>query len=142
MVIKKLVIAMVGLSVLSATGQGQILDWTAVELIRKLEAFELAEAIKLEQAIRKITFETAAIWGIEERGLLQKNYVADITIFDKETIDRGPEYFTQDVPGDGHRYVRDAIGIDTVIIGGEISYQKASGYTDAQCGVILPGKVA
>jgi len=101
-----------------------------------------AGLLSLEQAIRKITFETAAIWGIEERGLLQKNYVADITIFDKETIDRGPEYFVQDVPGDGYRYVRDAIGIDTVIIGGEISYQKASGYTDAQCGVVLPGKVA
>jgi len=101
-----------------------------------------AGLLTLEQAIRKITFETAAIWGIEERGLLQKNYVADITIFDKETIDRGPEYFVQDVPGDGYRYVRDAIGIDTVIIGGEISYQKASGYTDAQCGVVLPGKVA
>jgi len=101
-----------------------------------------AGLLTLEQAIRKITFETAAIWGIEERGLLKNNYVADITIFDKETIDRGPEYFVQDVPGDGHRYVRDAIGIDTVIIGGEISYQKTSGYTDAQCGVILPGKVA
>ena len=101
-----------------------------------------AGLLTLEQAIRKITFETAVIWGIEERGLLQKNYVADITIFDKETIDRGPEYFVQDVPGDGHRYVRDAIGVEAVIIGGEISYQKASGYTDAQRGVILPGKVA
>ncbi len=95
--------------------------------------------LSLEQAVKKITLDTATIWGIPERGLLKTNYIADITIFDEATIDRGPEYFVQDVPGDGHRYVRDAEGVDTVIIGGAISYQQASGYTDAQRGEVLPG---
>lgn len=96
-------------------------------------------ALTLEQAVKKITQDTALIWGIPERGLLQAGYVADITIFDADTIDRGPEYFTQDVPGDGFRYVRDAIGIDSVIIGGVVSYQQGSGYTPAREGVVLPG---
>jgi N-acyl-D-amino-acid deacylase len=96
--------------------------------------------LSIEQAVKKITLDTAKIWGIPERGLLQENYVADITIFDADTIDRGPEYFTQDVPGDGFRYVRDARGIDTVIIGGVVSYQQQGGYTDATRGEVLPGK--
>ncbi|MFT5693233.1 MAG: N-acyl-D-amino-acid deacylase [Oceanicoccus sp.] len=101
-----------------------------------------AGLLSLEQAIKKITLDTATIWGIPDRGLLKPNYVADITIFDEATIDRGPEYFVQDVPGDGHRYVRDAIGIDTVIIGGAISYQHHSGYTESHRGVVLPAAQA
>lgn len=93
----------------------------------------------LEKAVQKITADTAAIWGLDERGLLRNGYVADITIFDPATVDRGPEYYEQDVPGDGSRYVRDPEGIDTVIVGGEVAWSAASGYTDARRGVVLPG---
>ncbi len=93
----------------------------------------------LEEAIKKITLDTASIWGIQDRGLLQRGYVADVTIFDPATVDRGPEYFAHDVPGDGNRYVRDAVGVDTVIIGGAVAYRQESGYTDAHRGQILPG---
>ncbi len=93
----------------------------------------------LEKAVQKITADTAAIWGLDERGLLRNGYVADITIFDPETVDRGPEYYEQDVPGDGSRYVRDPEGIDTVIVGGEVAWTAESGYTDAKRGAILPG---
>ena len=85
-------------------------------------------------AVRKITQDTANIWGIEERGLLKPGYVADVVLFDPDSIDRGPEYYVQDVPGDGYRYVRDAVGVDTVIIGGEVAYRQDGGYTDAATG--------
>jgi N-acyl-D-aspartate/D-glutamate deacylase len=68
---------------------------------------------------------------------LRPGYVADIAIFTADTIDRGAEYYVQDVPGDGSRYVRDSIGMDTVVVGGEISWSAASGYTDAQRGEVL-----
>ena len=93
----------------------------------------------LEKAVQKITADTAAIWGIEERGLIRNGYVADITIFDPDTVDRGPEYYEQDVPGDGSRYVRDPEGIDTVIVGGAVAWTASGGYTDATRGEILPG---
>ena len=96
-------------------------------------------ALSLEGAVKKITSDTASIWGLEGRGLLQKGYAADITIFNPAEIDRGAEYFIQDVPGDGSRYVRDAKGIDTVIVGGAIAWSAADGYTDARQGALLPG---
>ena len=96
-------------------------------------------ALSLEGAVKKITGDTASIWGLEGRGLLQSGYAADITIFNPAEIDRGEEYFTQDVPGDGSRYVRDAKGIDTVIVGGVIAWSAAGGYTDARQGALLPG---
>ena len=54
--------------------------------------------------------------------------MADVTVFDETRIDRGVEHFVQDVPGDGFRYVRDAHGVNTVIIGGAVAYDSASGY--------------
>jgi N-acyl-D-aspartate/D-glutamate deacylase len=99
------------------------------------------KALTIEEAVKKITLDTATIWGIQDRGVLQAGFAADITIFDPETIDRGPEYYTNDVPGDGHRYIRDAIGVDTVVIGGEVAYSDGS-YTDAHPGSILPGPAA
>lgn len=96
-------------------------------------------ALSLESAVKKITYDVANIWGLPERGLLHVGYVADITIFDPDNIDRGPEHFVRDVPGEGSRYVRGAVGIDTVIIGGEIAYEQAAGYTALKRGQILPG---
>ncbi len=98
------------------------------------------QALSLESAVKKITSDTALIWGMPDRGLLREGYVADVTVFDPDTIARGEEYYTQDVPGDGSRYVRDALGIDTVIVGGNVAYTEG-GYTDAANGEIIPGSV-
>jgi N-acyl-D-amino-acid deacylase len=95
--------------------------------------------LSLESAVKKITYDVANIWGLPERGLLQEGYVADITIFDPDTVDRGPEHYVQDVPGEGSRYVRDAVGVETVIIGGEVAYEQKTGYTGSKRGQVLPG---
>ncbi|MDZ7684949.1 MAG: FAD-dependent oxidoreductase [Gammaproteobacteria bacterium] len=91
----------------------------------------------LEEAVKKITSDTASIWGIPNRGLIRQGYTADMTIFDESAIDRGPEYYVQDVPGDGHRYVRDSVGVEQVIIGGAIARgQPARVIPDAHRGEI------
>jgi hypothetical protein len=46
----------------------------------------------------------------------------------------------QDVPGDGHRYVRDSVGVETVIIGGAVAYTQQGGYTDERRGEIVGGR--
>lgn len=96
------------------------------------------KTMPMEDAIKKITSDTAAIWGIPERGRLEPGYIADIAIFDPETIARGEERFVQDVPGDGFRYVRDSHGMDTVIVGGGVAWSATDGYQDAR-GQIVPG---
>ena len=97
--------------------------------------------VGMEEAIKKITFDTARIWGMQNRGLLQVGYAADITIFDPETVARGNEYFVQDVPGDGNRYVRDAVGIECVVINGAVAFESATGYRDEHRGEILSGQM-
>ena len=46
------------------------------------------------------------------------------------------------MPGNGSRYVRDALGIDTVIVGGAVAWSARNGYSDAARGAILPGAIA
>ena len=96
--------------------------------------------IGLEEAVKKITSDTAGIWGIRDRGLIRNGYVADLTIFDEDKIDRGDEYYVQDVPGDGYRYVRDSIGVEQVVIGGDVAWTAANGYTNSRRGVVIGGQ--
>ncbi|MFN9712171.1 MAG: N-acyl-D-amino-acid deacylase family protein [Alphaproteobacteria bacterium] len=92
-------------------------------------------ALSLEQAVAKITAETADIWGLKDRGRLETGKAADIVIFDAATIGRGEERPAFDMPGDGMRYVRAATGIDTVLVNGQVAYA-AGAYSDARAGVI------
>jgi len=92
-------------------------------------------ALSLEQAVAKITGETADIWGLKDRGRLQPGLAADIVVFDPDTIDREAELPAFDMPGDGMRYVRAARGVDTVLVNGQVAYA-AGAYTNAKAGVV------
>ncbi len=91
----------------------------------------------LEAAVKKITADPANLWGLGDRGLLREGFVADVTVFDEALIDRGAEHFVQDVPGDGYRYVRDAHGVNTVIIGGAVAFDAVNGYHNAHRGQVI-----
>jgi len=69
------------------------------------------KVLSLETAIQKMTSMPAGILGLENRGTLDSNMVADITIFDPETVS---DMATFENP---HRYPK---GIEVVIIAGDI----------------------
>lgn len=94
-------------------------------------------ALRLEEAVKKITSDTCAIWGIRNRGVLAEGYAADIAVFDPATIDRGPEIASDDFPGQGIRWIRRQVGMDTVIVNGEVTWTSADGYVAAaRAGVV------
>ena len=95
------------------------------------------KALRLEDAVKKITADPVAIWGLGQRGLLREGYAADVTIFDPDTIDRGPEVAVHDLPSGGMRWTRPAVGVDAVVIGGALAYTEKDGYTDARRGEIV-----
>ena len=93
--------------------------------------------ITISEAVHKITQAPADIWGIKDRGTIKEGMIADLTIFDADSIARGDEYYVQDVPGDGYRYTRDAIGIKHVLVGGEVAYSQSKGYSGVARGQIV-----
>ena len=92
-------------------------------------------ALSLEQAVSKITAETADIWGLKDRGRLVPGQAADIVVFDPDRIGRGEERPVFDMPGEGMRYTRDSVGVEAVLVNGELAWTPA-GYTDARAGRI------
>src|SRR5204863_6372144 len=49
------------------------------------------QIMSLENAVRRLTFDSAAAFGLHDRGLLRPGLVADITIFDPQTVRPLPE---------------------------------------------------
>jgi dihydroorotase/N-acyl-D-amino-acid deacylase len=85
--------------------------------------------LTLEEAVRKMSSQTALRLGIRNRGLLTEGYFADITVFDaNEVIDKATFE-------DPHQY---AVGIKFVLVNGEIVV-KGGQHTGKRPGKIIYG---
>lgn len=76
------------------------------------------EVIGLEEAVHLITERPARYAGLVDRGLLRLGYHADIVVFDRDTVGRGPTYNRFDVPGNQFRVYADAEGVQHVFVNG------------------------
>lgn len=91
--------------------------------------------MSLEQAVRRLTFESASAFGLYDRGLLRPGMAADIVIFDPETVRPLPEEVVRDFPAGGWRVREPAAGIHATIVNGEVLLEEGK-HTGA-----LPGRV-
>ena len=55
---------------------------------------------------------------------------ADVVVFDADTLGRGPEVASDDFPGGGTRWIRHSVGMDTVLVDGEVTWSASEGYID------------
>jgi N-acyl-D-amino-acid deacylase len=78
------------------------------------------KAMSLETAIKRLTFESANIFGLHDRGLLQPGKVADIVIFDPDTVRPLPNEVVHDFPGGAMRMRQPAEGIRMTIVNGKV----------------------
>jgi N-acyl-D-aspartate/D-glutamate deacylase len=76
--------------------------------------------ISLEEAVRRITAVPAERFGIKGRGRIEPGMIADITVFRPEIIDCGPIAMRDDLPEGEARLYADAVGVDHVIINGQV----------------------
>ncbi|HXW83655.1 MAG TPA: amidohydrolase family protein [Candidatus Binataceae bacterium] len=99
------------------------------------------QALELEQAVRKITFDLAAFWGLQKRGMLREGYAADVTVFNPETV--APELPTleHDLPGGARRLKQKATGILATVVNGEVMMRNNE-HTGALPGRLLRGPLA
>jgi len=92
--------------------------------------------VPMETAVRLMTSVPADVFGLADRGRIAEGTIADLMVFDPETVDAGPVRMTNDLPGDNKRLVADAIGVRHVFVGGvEIVCDGAP--TDALPGTLL-----
>jgi N-acyl-D-aspartate/D-glutamate deacylase len=91
--------------------------------------------MSLEQAVRRLTFESASTFGLYDRGLLRPGMVADIVIFDPDTVKPLPLEVLHDFPTGAKRIKEPAQGIHMTIVNGEILLE------DGKHTGNLPGRV-
>jgi N-acyl-D-aspartate/D-glutamate deacylase len=78
------------------------------------------EAMSLEDAVRQITYNTATLWGLHDRGLLREGMAADVVVFDPDTIGPKMPEVVHDLPSGATRLKQTADGILNTIVNGEI----------------------
>ena len=78
------------------------------------------QAMTLEDAIKQITYNTATMWGLHDRGLLREGMAADLVVFDADTIGARMPEVVRDLPASAKRLKQTADGILNTVVNGEI----------------------
>jgi N-acyl-D-amino-acid deacylase len=78
------------------------------------------QALPLEQAVRMLSFEPATHWGFADRGLIREGMVADILVFDPETIAPEMPEVVRDLPAGARRLTQRSRGIAATVVNGEV----------------------
>ncbi|WP_089936559.1 N-acyl-D-amino-acid deacylase family protein [Candidatus Entotheonella palauensis] len=94
------------------------------------------EVMSLEKAVRRLTFDSASVLGIFDRGLLRPGMAADITIFDPDTVNTREEDIVHDFPAGGWRFREMADGVPYTIVNGQV-IQEDGNLTGALSGGVL-----
>ena len=74
----------------------------------------------IEEAIHMMTGETAALFGITDRGVLAPGAFADVNVIDFEGLSLPVPEYVYDLPGGAGRYIQKSAGFDYTVVNGEV----------------------
>ena len=93
------------------------------------------QVMSLEQAVHKLTFHVASIFGLQDRGLLRSGYAADLAIFDPKTVNSHEPEWAHDYPAGSKRLIQRSVGMHYTIVNGTVIHE------DSRMSGDLPGQV-
>ena len=94
------------------------------------------EHFTIEEGVRRLTGDTAAFLGLNDRGVLRPGACADINIIDLDGLELALPEIVHDFPGGAPRYVQKCTGIDATIVNGEL-FMEHGEHTGALAGALL-----
>ncbi len=95
----------------------------------------------LEEAVRMMTLAPARAWGFHDRGLLREGLVADVVVFDPDTVAPAMPHLAHDLPAGARRIVQRSTGFTASIVGGELTIRDGV-FTGTRPGRLLRGPLA
>jgi N-acyl-D-amino-acid deacylase len=79
--------------------------------------------LSLEDGVRRLTFDTAGLFGITDRGVLRPGFFADLNVIDLGNLALTLPTYVHDFPGGAGRYVQKAIGYQATVVNGQVSLE-------------------
>lgn len=99
------------------------------------------QAVTLEEAVRMLSFVPASYWGLTGRGLLREGWVADVVVFNPDTIAPMMPELTYDLPAGARRLKQKATGLLATVVNGAVVLRNNE-HTGALPGQLLRGPLA
>ncbi len=96
------------------------------------------EKIPLESVVRKITRDTARLYGMADRGLVSPGYKGDLNVIDFENLNLQLPEMVFDLPGGARRLVQRADGYVATVVSGEVTIERGED-TGARPGRLVRG---
>jgi N-acyl-D-aspartate/D-glutamate deacylase len=81
------------------------------------------ERIPLEVAVRKMTSDTARLYGLGDRGVLAPGYKADVNVIDFDRLNLRLPELVFDLPGGARRLVQRADGYVATVVSGDVTFR-------------------
>ncbi len=75
----------------------------------------------LEYVVRKQTLDTATLFGLSDRGVIQVGKKADLNVIDMDALRLGVPEMVPDLPAGGRRLVQGATGYEATIVNGVVT---------------------
>lgn len=79
--------------------------------------------IALETAIKRQCRDTALLYGLHDRGLLQPGYLADVNVIALDRLKLGKPWLAFDLPAGGKRLLQKADGYVATIKSGQVTFR-------------------
>ncbi len=95
--------------------------------------------LTLEHAVKKQCAETAALYGLGDRGILAPGKRADINVIDFEHLELGLPYAVRDLPAGGQRFLQPAHGYLATLVNGDVTRENDED-TGARPGRLIRGR--
>lgn len=117
---------------------GQIMDASQPTFLLSYWVAERGE-MSFEEAVRRLTSDTAELFGIADRGVVRPGAFADLNVIDVDRLAMGPPTYVHDFPGGAGRFVQRATGYDCTIVNGQV-FMRHGEHTGAFAGRVLRRK--
>jgi N-acyl-D-amino-acid deacylase len=117
---------------------GVICDASAPTYMLSHWARDRADGLPLEFVVKKMTCDTAHLYGLEDRGVIAPGFKADLNLVDLENLNLRLPEMVHDLPAGARRLIQRADGWKATICSGELTFEDGE-HTDARPGRLIRG---
>lgn len=117
---------------------GVICDASAPTFMLSHWARDRADGLPLETVVRKMTRDTARLYGLGDRGVVAAGFKADLNLVDLEHLDLRLPEMVHDLPSGARRLIQKADGWKATICAGEVTVEDGE-HTGARPGRLVRG---